>query len=231
MADLDILNKLGSKPSASEENGLSKLRSSDKVIFSPGISTAGFAEIRMAEVDPERKIIATTIDQKGLDFAKEVIKQTGFEHQIETKIEDLSGEWKYSNEYFDFIYARLVLHYLSFQDLNKVLKKFYNSLKPTGKLFVVVRSIKNVNQDDPNVKFDSTTKFTTVTYYSQDGTIEGSSKRYFHTAESITSHLEDCGFIVEEIKEYQERLYKDFMRMEISPVEDYIIELLCSKKI
>jgi cyclopropane fatty-acyl-phospholipid synthase-like methyltransferase len=226
---MDILDELGSKPSISEENGLSKLRISDTVIFSPGISTAGFAEIRMVKDNPDRKVIATTIDRKGLEFANETIRRLGYEKQIETKLEDLSDEWGYPDEYFDFVYARLVLHYLSKSDLSKVLSNFMKSMKPDGLLFVVVRSIKNVNQKDKNVLYDPKTCFTTIKYYDANGKIEGESKRYFHTPDTISEHLNSAGFTIIEVKEYQERLYKDFMRKEISPVDDHVIEILCKK--
>lgn len=228
---MDILEELGSKPSVSEENGLSKLRDTDLLVFSPGISTAGFAEIRMVQDNPNRKVIATTVDQKGLDFARKVISKTGLTQRIETKLEDLNGKWTYRDDYFDFIYARLVLHYLTAQELDEVLKNFYKSLKPGGLMFVVVRSIKNINQNDPNIKIDPFTKIATISYYNKDGSINDIVKRYLHTRSSIVGHLSNSGFIINEVKEYKERLYKDFMRREISQSEDHIIELLCSKKV
>ncbi len=226
---MDILEELGSKPSISEENGLSKIRNTDNLIFSPGISTAGFAEIRMVKDNPNRKVIAITVDQKGLEFANETIKKLGYEKQIETKLEDLSKVWNYPEDYFDFIYARLVLHYLSKSDLDKVLNNFSKSIKSGGLLFVVVRSVKNVDQNDKYILYDPETCFTTIKYYDKTGKIEGESKRYFHTPQTISDHLKVAGFTVIELQEYQERLYKDFMRKEISPVEDFVIEVLCKK--
>ncbi|MFZ3301659.1 MAG: class I SAM-dependent methyltransferase [Microgenomates group bacterium] len=223
---MDILEELGSKPSISEENGLLKLRSTDNIIFSPGISTAGFAEIRMVKDNPDRKVIATTVDQKGLEFANETIKKLGYEKQIETRLEDLSKEWNYPENYFDFIYARLVLQYLSSQDLDKVLAWFYSSLKSGGLLFVVVRSVKNVSSKDQVIKFDSLTKMTTY----KDGDMAGGiAIRYFHTPETMTVHMSKAGFIMNEIKEYKERLSKDFMRKKLSDDENHLIEVTCSK--
>lgn len=223
-----ILDELGAKPSTSEERGLAQLKDTDLMVFSPGISTAGFAEIRMAKQNQNRKIIATTIDKKGLDFANDVIAEVGLENQIETRDEDLRNG-SYPDNYFDFIYARLVLYYLSFVDLDNVLLKFYKSLKSEGQVFIVVRSVKNVDFNDPNTSFDSSTKLTTITYKKSDGTVEGSSVRYFHTPESIREHLQKAGFKITEVTEYQERLYKDFMRKEISPREDFVIEVIAKK--
>lgn len=223
------LQTLGAMPSLSEEHGLSLIRDKDKLIFSPGISTGGFAEIRMVKDHPERRVIATTIDTEGLAFAKDVIAQVGFESQIETRLEDLQKEWNYPANYFDFIYARLVLHYLPLQDLEVVLRNFAKSLKSGGRIFIVVRSEKNIPQNDSHVSFDPTTRLTTYPHYEADGTLKSIQKRYFHTPQSIRKHLEDSGFTVESSKEYEEQLYRDFMRKDISPHKDHVIEVLATK--
>jgi len=228
---IEILEELGSKPSISEERGLAQLRESDRMIFSPGISTAGFAEIRMAQQNPNRKIIATTIDLDGLRFARQTIAQVGLDDQIDTREQDLRSEWNYPENYFDFIYARLVLHYLSAQELDLVLAGFNKSLKPDGKTFIVVRSVKNVDPNDVNNSYDPTTKLTTVTYKNSDGQVVGSGSRYFHTPETISKHLNTAGLRVDQLTEYQERLYKDFMRREVSPREDHVIEVIASKNL
>lgn len=222
-----LLEELGSKPSRSEERGLALLKPSDKTIFSPGISTAGFAEIRMVKDNLDRKVIATTIDEKGLEFARDVINQVGLANQIETKLEDLR-EANYPKSTFDFIYARLVLHYLSSQELDLVLLKLAESLKPGGNLFCVVRSKKNVNKNNPNIIYDPNTKLTTVQHIGNDGKPQSTTTRYFHTPESITTHLSAAGFVINNTEEYQERLHKDFMRKEISPVDDHVIEVVAS---
>lgn len=227
---VEILEELGAKPSISEEHGLALIKDTDLTIFSPGISTAGFAEIRMARDNPNRKIVATTIDQKGLDFARDIIEKVGLEKQIETKNEDLREDWQYPKNYFDYIYARLVLHYLSKQDLDKVLAGFTKSLKPNGRAFIVVRSVKNVDWDNPDTTYDEETKLTTKVYRDKDGKVLGQSVRYFHTPESISEHIEKVGLEAGAVEEYQERLYKDFMRKEISPRKDHVIELVATKK-
>ncbi len=226
---IEILERLGAKPSISEERGLAQLRHTDLQVFSPGISTAGFAEIRMARANPKRTIIATTIDEKGLDFAQGIIEQVGLTDQVKTKLEDLTSPWSYSSEFFDFIYARLVLHYLSAQDLDKVLTGFNKSLKPDGRIFIVVRSVKSIDPQDPNHSFDPQTRFTTESYTDKDGKIVGIGKRYFHTPETIKEHLTKAQLRVVSLVEYPETLYKDFMREEISPTNNNIIEVVARK--
>lgn len=227
---IEILDELGAKPSTSEERGLAQIQDKDLMVFSPGISTAGFAEIRMARQNLNRKIIATTIDKEGLNFAREIINQVGLDSQIETREEDLRSDWNYPPNHFDFIYARLVLHYLSSQELDKVLAGFNKSLKEDGRTFIVVRSVKNVNYDDADNLYDPETKLTTVVYKNAEGKIVGSSKRYFHTPETISAHLAKAGMQINKSAEYQERLYKDFMRREISPRDDHVIEVIASRK-
>ncbi len=221
----ELLISLGAKPSISEENGLTLLREEDVMVFSPGISSGGFAEIRMAQANPKRHIIATTIDEKGLAFAQENIKKLNLENQIETRLEDLTTEFSYADKYFDYIYARLVLHYLSFQELDKVLSNFRRSLTKTGHLSIVVRSEKNVDRNRPDQEYDPVTRLTTVYYRDENKNIIGSGVRYFHTPETIREHLERVGFEIDYIKEYEEQLYKDFMRTKIAPKLDHVIEI------
>lgn len=64
--NIEILKELGAKPSTSEERGLTLLRNTDLMVFSPGISTAGFAEIRMAKANSDRKI--------GINVCTEVVE-------------------------------------------------------------------------------------------------------------------------------------------------------------
>ena len=98
--------------SVSENNGIATLSDDDLQIYSVGISTGGIAEMRMAELNSQRMITATTIDVKGANFAKEHIEAKGLSSQVIVKIEDVSKTLPYEDDSFDFIYARLVFHYL-----------------------------------------------------------------------------------------------------------------------
>lgn len=219
------LKELGLKPSLSEENGLALIRDTNLSIFSPGISTGGFAEIRMALANPGRKVAATTLDQKGLDYATKNIAELELTERVSAKLEDLTKEFPYPNDFFDFVYARLVLHYLSFQDLNKVLIEFRRSLKRGGGLFVVVRSAKN-KDSEKKLEYDSETRMTTENYTDAAGNIIDRGQRYFHTPETIAAHLNEAGFEVVHLKEYEEQLYKDFMRTQLATKKDQVIEVL-----
>jgi ubiquinone/menaquinone biosynthesis C-methylase UbiE len=131
----------------SEDNGLEILSSKDQKIYSVGISTGGVAEMRMALSSPERHIIATTLDAKGAAFVRDRVAKSGLSKQIEIKIENVAKKLPYADGYFDYIYARLVLHYLSKIDLQYALRELYRILASDGKLFVVVRSLDGLYQN------------------------------------------------------------------------------------
>lgn len=227
------LENLGRKPSQSEDRGVSILSAGDKVIYSPGISTAGFAEIRMAQQDQGREIIATTIDTKGLEFTNDLITRLGLQNQIKTRNEDLRSAWNYPPGSFDVIYARLVLHYLSVQDLDVTLRNFFRSLKSGGKMFIVVQSAKNIDEKDPNFDYDAETHFTSQSKYMADGTFVSVEKRYWHTPESMRVHLSTAGFVTDSVSEYDEQLYHDYARRSenISPKVAHLLEIVVHKPI
>lgn len=212
--------------SKSEDRGIALLGDKNKMIYSIGVSTGGVAEIRMAQLNPSRNIIATTIDEQGVKDSKEYIKKLGFEKQIEVKIEDITTKLPYKNDTFDFIYARLVLHYLTKQQLQKALSEIYRVLKPGGKLFVVVRSDKCPDAHRKGYSYDDTTGITTY----PDVMFNKLNKRYFHSEESIKEFIVQAGFEVKHAISYDERLYGDFMRTKPAPHLDNVIEVLSIKR-
>ncbi|MBA3722915.1 MAG: class I SAM-dependent methyltransferase [Parachlamydiaceae bacterium] len=211
-------------PSKSENNGLVCLTELDLRVYSIGISTGGVAEMRMAELNPSRHIIATTIDSEGAKFAQKYIDDHGFSRQVAVSIEDISKPLNYENEFFDFIYARLVLHYLTKDQLSLALKEIYRILKMNGKLFVVVRSSKCQEAHAKNTIYDPSTGIST--YVSSEGITY---KRYFHTETSIQDYLTTAGFKIKNTKSFEEQLYIDFQRTRPSSNIDSLIEVLAAK--
>ncbi len=213
--------------SRSEDAGIELLPTDAKKIYSVGISTGGIAEMRMAEQLPGVHIIATTIDEKGIDFAKELIQDKGLADQIEVKLEDIARPLAYADDSFDYVYARLVLHYLPKADLAKSLAELYRVLRSDGKLFVVVRSTECPDAKREGATYDPETGLTTCTV-KEDGR-EYSYTRYFHTEESIAEAVRAAGFSVASIESYDEQLFKDFMRTVLSDNEDNIIQVVAVK--
>lgn len=211
------------KPSTSENNGIDLLSEKDQKIYSAGISTGGAAEIRMALSHPDRYIIATTIDSVGAEFAQYQISEKGLSKQIEIKIENVAERLPYADGYFDYVYARLVLHYLPKLDLQCALQELYRTLRVGGKLFVVVRSVDCVESLDKNSIFDPETSLTT--YYSNGNTYS----RYFHSEASIKNYITFPGFSIKHAHSYQEQLCIDFQRLMPSKQIDTLIEVLAIK--
>ncbi len=210
-------------PSISENNGIGAISIQDQQIYSVGISTAGVAEMRMAIVSPKREITATTIDSEGAIFATKRVEEAGLSDQITIKVENVAGPLPYSDECFDFVYARLVLHYLSRKELVGALQELYRVSKPGARIFVVVRSKETVKAQNESAIEDPNTGMTTYTSNSV------SYRRYFHSVESIQSYLKSAGFHIKYAKLYKERLCADFQRKRLEAQDDILIEVLAGK--
>jgi hypothetical protein len=180
--------------SRSEDAGIALLTDNDRTIYSVGISTGGVAEMRMAELNRERHIIATTVDEKGAQFARDQVAARGLE------------------------------------DLVKTTAELHRILKPSGKLFVVVRSTECPDAKRANVEFDTITHLTTCTVEDQHSGRSYNYSRFFHTEDSIRHYIEKAGFDTLYTKAYDEQLFIDFMRTETAPTTDNIIELLARKE-
>ena len=216
--------------SVSEDHGIAALTSTDLRVLSVGISTGGMAEIRMAEANPKRQIVATTIDEEGVAFAQQYITEKHLEDRIEAKIEDIATPLPYQDAYFDYIYARLVLHYLPKDKLVEALSELHRVLKPDGKLFVVVRSTECPDATHKDAHFDPKTNLTIRASVDKETGKTHTYSRYFHTEESIGAYVAQAGFTIAYIKTYDEHLYIDFMRTKLSPKTDSVIELLAVKQ-
>lgn len=218
------------KTSISEKNGLELIRKDDLKILSIGISTAGAAEIQMAMDNKNRHIVATTIDNNGLEYTKNIVKQKGLENRIELKLEDVSKKMIYSSNYFDFVYARLVLHYLDNEKLKNALSEIYRVMNNNARFFIVVRSLNEWEAKLEGASFDEKTGITKYPYIETIGTdnVEYSYTR-LHSKESISEFLKDAGFKVDYIKEYDEYLYRDYERTKINEKPNSIIEV-CARK-
>ena len=218
------------KPSKSEENGINLITANDLNILSIGISTAGSAEIKMVEKNRNSHIIATTIDKEGLNYTKNIIEQYGLSDRIETKLEDISEKMPYNDEFFDFVYARLVLHYLDNENLTNALKEIKRVMKKHGRLYIVVRSRDEWETKLEGASYDENTGITKYPKYDTLGTdnVEYLYRR-LHTVDSLSSFLVAEGFDIKYIKEYKEQSYKDYKRTEKVKYPNSLIECLCEK--
>lgn len=216
--------------SKSEDNGLALLTDADLNVYSIGVSTAGVAEIRMVEQNPNRHVIATSIDAQGLSATRKLIDEKGLSSKITLKIEDISEPLPYEDNYFDYVYARLVLHYLDKNQQTKALREIHRVLKRGSKFFIVVRSsncfeaIKSANNIDLETGMS-----TYPVRISELRVKEKFRKRYFHSPESLREFVEKAGFQVQGYTVYDERLAADFKREYVAQEDDELIEMVCVK--
>ena len=210
-------------PSKSEDQGISILQNTDINIYSVGISTAGFAEIRMAKLLDQRKVTATTIDTKGAEFSRELIRAEDLEDQISIKLEDVSKPLPHKDSSFDFVYARLVLHYLSKTELDNALNELHRILKPKGKIYIVVLSTDCPIAKTPGACYKPSTGLTTIT------SKWGPYTRYFHTEQSIKAHIEGARFSIDSMRMYDELLCRDYERKQPSKTPSSLIETVAIK--
>ena len=210
--------------SKSENDGLSALLESDLSVLSVGISTGGEAEAKMLRSNPERKVVATTLDREGIEHLKSILPDF-IKDRLELRCEDISNyDLDYEDEVFDYVYARLVLHYLSADSLNIALKNIHRVLKKQGRLFVVVRSINSPELKNGTLSYDVITHLTT--YKAPSGRI---ATRYFHTKESITDALEANGFTISGVEIFDEDLSPGFIRDSNVRITNNLIEVFASK--
>lgn len=218
------------KYSKSEKRGLKLLNPNIENILSIGISTGGSSEIAMAKKCPKAKIIATTINEKGLAFSIEKMSNFKEYNQIDVRLEDVSKPMPYKDNTFDFIYARLVLHYLTKQQLENALQEIHRILKPKGVLFIVTRNNKEweITNKDFVIDYDEDTNMTT--YYVQ-GKKEEIAKRQFLSEEQLQSLINKYNFKIKRIKSYREKLYTDYerTRKNKSKKANYLTEVVAFK--
>lgn len=209
--------------SKSERNGLGYMRETDISVLSVGISTGGSAEIKMVEAAPNRHVTATTLDDAGINFTRKLIAKAGLSEQIDAKIEDVSEPLSYPDNNFDYVYARLVLHYLSRDKLAIALNSLYRVTKSDGRLFVVVRSNESDEAKQSDNTYDEATGLTT--YATPSG---HSATRYFHDIPSISKAVSAAGYTIGHTTQYDEMLNASFDRTGMW-VKNNVIELLAKK--
>lgn len=180
--------------------------------MSVGISTAGFAEIRIALEDSERRIVATTLDEKGIEFSRKLINKYDLQNQVKLKIEDISSDLNYESQSFDFVYTRLALHYLPKKELKKALKNIFYLLKDGGEFFVVVRSY-DWESEVSGSTYDDITGLTTYPTYDLENNVIKISTRHLHTVGSISSSLQRSGFSINSIELLLETIFSEYERI------------------
>lgn len=192
-------------------------------IKSIGISTAGFFEGYYASKG--KKVVATTLDEDGIEYMKSLLKDVKGNENIEYRIEDASKESTDESSSYDVLYSRLCLHYLSNEELKIALDDFYRILKPNGIFFIVVKSANDRMAKSSNSVIDEKTGLTVVSDYK----LYQAPTRNFHTIESLSKAVENAGFVIENVIELKERLCKDWNRLVLSDSDATVIQMIVKK--
>lgn len=226
---LQKYKSFGMYPSISEQRFIEFVDNTMLNCLSIWISTWGFWEAILADIHKDRKIVATTIDVEWSCFSADLFKQLSLDEQIKVELQDISEPNTYEDNFFDLIYARLVLHYLDKEQLWIALSEIYRNLKPKWSLYIVIYWKSIVSDSNRTYIYDEESCLTTVMCLDKSWDILSSFKRYFHTVESISNALEFAGFKIQSIDEYQERLCRDYARRQPSETEDDLIEVIAVK--
>ena len=116
------------------------------------------------------------------------------------------------------------------EKLKSALSEIYRVLNKNGKLYVVVRSINAWEAKLDGSSYDEKTglkKHPDLRTYGTDNVKY--CYRRLHSKESIRNFLEEAGFKIEHIKEYEEYLSVDYNRKEINEKPSELIEVLAKK--
>ena len=215
---------MNNKFSISEIDGINLVNKDMENVLSVGISTNGNAELEMLSRNDNLFIIGTTIDKKGIENTKRIVSDKKIENRFMLKVEDVREKDIYEDKSFDYIYARLVLHYLNDNELLNVLKEFRRILKDNGLLYIVVRSDKCDEYINNLIKYDEKTGLSEHVTFT--GNID---KRRFHNYETISKAITEAGLNIKSIKDYDEELFADYERTIPVSVRNNLIEVVCFK--
>ena len=189
-----------------------------------------YRKCREGQFNDFEKLDPILRDTLAIEYTKEKMSTFPEGERIEAKIEDVSKKMPYKAKTFDFVYARLVLHYLTKQQLDAALKEIYRVMKPNGKIFIVARNNKEweIKRPEYVVSYDEKTNMTA--YYEQ-WKKEAVRKRQFLSQQQLKSVLVEHGFKILSAKDYRERLYTDYERTSKnkSKKPNYLTEVVAQK--
>lgn len=212
------------KKSQTEEEAIAYLQTKDfKSIKSIGISTAGFFEGFWAEKG--KKVVATTLDEKGVYYTKNLLKDITGAENLELRIEDASRRMPEEDNTYDIIYSRLCFHYLSNANLKVALQECYRVLKKGGELLIIVKSLNDWTAKTEGAVYEEETGFTITPNIKRYST----PKRRLHSITSIQTALRDAGFEITHIRELEEKIYEDYERQEEEKIDASVIEVYAKK--
>lgn len=212
----------------SERLGIEAIRPETENIYSVGISSFANAELAVLERHPTVRITSTTIDERGLTSTRAKLDSIG-EKRIICKLEDVREPLPHPDSHFDYVYARLALHYLTQEQIKHALKELRRIMKKDAKIYVVVRSINEWELKQEGVTKDKETDMTTYPVTSYETGIQETRTRRFYSVQTLKDTLVEAGFFIDWCEEFQEILYRDFERTQPNPKPNALIAALAEK--
>ncbi len=180
-------------------------------IVSLGVSAAAEDEIFFAKVT-NSKIIATTLDEKGVKIAKSKAKAAVVSDRIDFRLEDAQDRFQMDDQSAGFVYSRLMMHYLTQPQFRHVLSEIKRILKPGKKAMVVVRSTADRFARQAGASIDEITGQTTYTDAEMAYKGVAKIKRLFLSEDQLKKLAEEAGLQEESASKHRERLTKDWKR-------------------
>ena len=85
-------------------------------------------------------VIALDVAQSAIDYCKETHKSS---QDLTFETHDIKEPFKFSDSFFDLVYARLSLHYFTDTVTKNIFREIARVLKPEGKLVFICKSIED----------------------------------------------------------------------------------------
>ncbi|HAZ11122.1 MAG TPA: hypothetical protein DCY56_08520, partial [Candidatus Omnitrophica bacterium] len=213
------------KPSRSAEEALKylQLQSGDTLLsLGSGISVD---EVKFALEVPGLSIIALDKNADLMTQAKANAQKAGVTAQFDFKEKDFIQGLDLADNSVKAIYARLSLHGLSRQELERVFTEMYRVLTPGGKIFIVVKSDKGFSGRYRGASYDKATGL--WTYVNELG--ERLSRQSFENDANLKSYAQDIGLEQINVMAHKEIVHLDSARTALDDQSTELLTLTASK--
>ncbi|SHI40974.1 Methyltransferase domain-containing protein [Clostridium cavendishii DSM 21758] len=143
----------------------------------------------------------TDISKDGIEYTTQMLGNHGLKADLKVSTVD---KIPYENEYFDGLICYGVLYYCSKEEIEVAVKEIKRVLKPTGKAFIIVRSVKDY-RFGKGEEFEKNTFLIKETDENKAAFNENGMKMHFFTYEEVQQLFKDFSEInIDEIIETHE---------------------------
>lgn len=115
---------------------------------------------------------------------------------VHTRLEDFA----YPRDFYDLVLSRLAIHYL--QDIERVFRFIYQSLKPNGRfVFSVEHPVITSTLQPSGIRTNWVVDNYFIEGYREQQWLGGTVHKYHRTVEDYFRAMQEAGFIVEQLRE------------------------------